>query len=428
MRSSSLLTLVLPPAAAKIEIDAMKHHVAVITQGSFATQIGKFRDNSVASVMYYRESEDPEEFFKEYDDTAESMKGMVKMVAMNCESFGVTCKNEWLAAKQTGDYKTPFIIVYPVNPWPAYKFEPKDGKLVSASLKKDLGRKIQDNSSMLDDDKYKEWITTDRSKPKVVLFSEKETVAVLFKALSSELVFKRTVAFGVCPKSKCPNTAAKENKNAKYPLIIMKRGDAAEISEVYKGEMNFEGIYTWINLFSESGMGDQVHSAGEKNKAPIEESKFWLAEDIPELTAKSHQDVCFRGGDGLCVIYCKEQGPITDEEVKMLTGLKAKFTSNVSDRGARWKWMWIDLSVEKNYKELFGLKEHPGVVVFNPHKRLRWTKTEEDSEAPATEPVIQALLDKILGGDARFTPVKGQKLPLWTIREEPKKPKDKEEL
>merc|ERR1719203_662485 len=158
--------------------------------------------------------------------------------------------------------------------------------------------------------------------------------------------------------------------------------------------------------------------AGKEDES-IEEAKPWLVQEVPELTSKSHNDVCFKG-EGLCVIYLKEGG-LSQEETDMLSGLSKKFTSQLSDRGAKMKWMWMDLAVEAAYKDLFEPAMLPSAVVFNPHKRLRFTKLDhgEDSEVKGDEQSITTLLDKVLGGDARFTMVKGQKLPSWAKRETP---------
>ena len=52
-------------------------------------------------------------------------------------------------------------------------------------------------------------------------------------------------------------------------------------------------------------------------------------------------------------------------------GCGARFTSQLDGRGTTFKWMWIDLKVETEFKDLFDAEMMPGVVVFNPHKRLR---------------------------------------------------------
>merc|ERR1711972_1229341 len=90
--------------------------------------------------------------------------------------------------------------------------------------------------------------------------------------------------------------------------------------------------------------------------------------------------------------------------------------------GARMKFMWIDLNVETEFKTLFDPAMLPSAVVFNPHKRLRFTKLDhgEENEVKGDEVGISNLLDKVLGGDARFKMVPGQKLPAWTKRDDAK--------
>mmetsp|Transcript_95126 Transcript_95126/g.213031 ORF Transcript_95126/g.213031 Transcript_95126/m.213031 type:complete len:93 (-) Transcript_95126:80-358(-) len=83
------------------------------------------------------------------------------------------------------------------------------------------------------------------------------------------------------------------------------------------------------------------------------------------------------------------------------------------------KWMWMNLQVETEFKALFEPSELPSAVVFNPHKRLRFTKLDhgEDGDVKGDEKGISNLMDKVLGGDARFKMVPGQKLPGWAKRE-----------
>merc|ERR1712176_976775 len=140
-------------------------------------------------------------------------------------------------------------------------------------------------------------------------------------------------------------------KVKKFPSVVMQRGAKAEIKEAYSGEMNFGALKDWVNLHSESGMGDKVSGAGAKEEVSIEEAKPWLVQEVPELTGKSQQDICFKG-EGLCVIYLKD-GAISAAETDMLSGLSKKFTSQLSDRGAKMKFMWMNLAEEPEYKKLF---------------------------------------------------------------------------
>merc|ERR1712187_795547 len=253
-----------------------------------------------------------------------------------------------------------------------------------------------------------------------ILFSNKKTVPTIWKALSSETVFKRTVKFGFATEEDKEIIA--KFKIKKYPSVLMQRGAKAEIKEDYKGEMKFLPLKEWVNLHSESGMGDKVQGGGgAKEEESSEEAKPWLVQEIPELTAKSQTDVCFKG-EGLCVIYLKK-GEITQVEIDMLKGLEKKFTSQLSDRGAKLRYMWMNLAIEGAYKDLFSPPMLPSAVVFNPHKRLRFTALDywEDNEIKGDVQSLEKLLDKVLGGDARFKMVPGQKMPAWAVRDDGKK-------
>merc|ERR1719181_2666856 len=316
-------------------------------------------------------------------------------------------------------------MIYPPNPMPAFMWE---GKMEKKALSGRLGKLVPDMSTVLTGETIDKFLTSDPTKPKVMLFSNKDKAPLMFKALSSEQVLRRTIKFGFVKEAE--SAIVSRFKVKKFPTLISVTGPKADQKEVYSGDINFISVHEWVNLRSESGMGDKVHGGGgAASEETIEEAKPWLVQEIPELTSKSHKDICFKG-EGLCVIYLKD-GPISGPETDFLTGLSKKFTSQLSDRGTKMKWMWMDLAIESAYKELFAPEQLPSAVVFNPHKRLRFTKLEhgEEGEVKGDEAGLANLVDKVLGGDARFTPVPGQKLPAWQVRETKKDAKkDKKEL
>jgi len=232
----------------------------------------------------------------------------------------------------------------------------------------------------------------------------------MWKALSTDTVFKRSVKFGFVTEE--DKDLVQRFKVTKFPTIIMLRGEKGTQQEKYTGALNYREIAAWANLHSESGMGDQVHSAAGKQEESIEEAKPWLIQEVPELTKASQGDICFKG-TGLCVIYLKD-GQLSQEETDMLTQQSKKFTSQLSGRGTTFKWMWMDLSIETAFKDLFNAQALPSAVVFNPHKRLRFASLEEGEKA--TPETFAKIMDKVLGGDARFKVVPGQKLPAFADR------------
>jgi len=401
---------------AKVKIEAMKHDIQEITGKNFDGVIAKFRDSQVSSLWFFKDDNAADEkFLDEYNKVAGDLKSMTKITAINC--------NEWAKFCDSNKIKeSPAIMIYPINPQPAFLYE---GKMESKAIGAKVSRLIPDFSHRVTNENVDTFMTTEATKPKVILFSNKKSPPTILKALSSETVFRRTIKFGFAIEDDVD--VVSKFKVKKFPSIVMIRGAKAEIKDPYKGEMNFMAIREWVNLHSESGMGDKVAGAGGKEEVSIEESKPWLVQEVPELTKKSQGDICFKG-EGLCVIYLKD-GHISPAETDMLSGLSKKFTSQLSDRGAKMKWMWMNAQLETKYKELFEPAMLPSAVVFNPHKRLRFTKLDhgEENEIKGDEKGLANLMDKVLGGDARFKMVPGQRLPEWAERpEEPKKETKKE--
>jgi len=384
----------------------MKHDIQLIQASNFDGVIGKFRDSAVSSLWFFNEDNKKDiAFLDEYNKVAGDLKGMAKVCAISCTDFPVFCKKNDIK-------ETPAVMLYPTNPIPAFLFQ---GKLETKPIAGKISKLLPDFTIKVTNENADTFLTTDSSKPKVLLFSNKNSPPTIWKALSSETVFKRTVKFGFVSQES--TEVVDKFKVKKFPAIFMRRGAKAEIKEEYKGEMTFTALKDWVNLHSESGSGFEVKGAGGQEEVSIEEAKPWLVQEVPELTGKSQQDICFKG-EGLCVIYLKD-GAIAQADTDMLEGLSKKFTSQLSDRGAKMKWMWLNLALEPAYKELFKPAQLPSAVVFNPHKRLRFASLDhgEEGEVKGDKAGITSLMDKVLGGDARFKMVPGQKLPAWAQRE-----------
>jgi len=398
-------------------IEAMEHDIQQITEKNFDGVIGKFRADSVAALWYFKDdNSDDKKFLNEFNTVAKDLKGMAKVTAINCNTNKNFCS-------KNGVTSTPKVQFYPVFPAPAFLWE---GKMDSKALAGKIAKMIPDLSTKLDKENVDSWLSSDASKPKVIIFSNKKNPPTILKALSSDTVYKRTAKFGFVTEDEAD--VCQKFKVKKFPSVIMHRKAGNEIKkETYSGEMNFLALSKWINPYMESGMGDKVASGkGGQEESSIEDDQPWLSQEIPELTGKSSNSICFKG-DGLCAIYLTD-GAASQSEIDMLTGMSKKYTSQVSGRGTKIKFMWLNLAVETAFKELFEPEKLPSAVIFNPHKRLRFTKMShgEDGSVKGDEKSISDLLDKVLGGDARFTNVKGQKLPAWALREAPKKGGKKE--
>lgn len=137
-------------------------------------------------------------------------------------------------------------------------------------------------------------------------------------------------------------------------------------------------------------------------------SRPWLSESIPYLSKESGNDICLKKDGVLCVIYALPNAASTDPAViQALENVNDAFTSKI-ERGITFNFMRLDVSAEEDFASVFNFEEGelPGLIVLNPGKKKRFLK----SEYPLTQQGATDTLDKILGGDARFKMVKGQKL------------------
>jgi len=304
-------------------------------------------------------------------------------------------------------------MIYPRLPFPPFIYA---GEIKKDTIQKELVRLLpSEHIRILDHAGIDTFQTTEMNLPKVLLISDKKSPPPIFKGLSNE--FRKEMHFGFVSAHGEGEADAKKLikkfKAKKFPALVVIEQGGKNVN-VYSGDMNYMDIHEWINrrreTFAKGGGFDHDvrHDTGAGKGTGT--GKPWLVQDLPQVNKASHMDVCFdsKAEKGLCVIYLKSGNELDQKETDLLLGLKEKFRSHLSDRGTTFRWMWMDLSTEVEYKKLFAPEKLPSVVVFNPHKRLRFTKNDN---AGAKESDITKLIDKILGGDARFTNVKGQKLP-----------------
>merc|ERR1719394_1612140 len=176
MLRASVFALSVYGIDAGVKIEAMKHDIQQITQTNFDGVIGKFRDSAVSSLWFFNgDSKADSSFLEEYNKVAGDLKGMAKICAISCTDWPVFCDKQ-------GIKETPAVMVYPTNPMPAFKYE---GKLEAKSVAAKVARFIPDFSVKLTKDDVDSFMTTDPSKPKLLLFSNKKMPPTIWKALSS---------------------------------------------------------------------------------------------------------------------------------------------------------------------------------------------------------------------------------------------------
>lgn len=120
---SVLLLLSLPAgaAAARPLIDPMKHDIGVVTQATWSGKVLKFRDTTVFSVLFYRPSDKESKTLidGEYDTFAKKMKGIVQVLAVDCDENPKLCKDNNAS-------QLPQIIIFPPFPLPPFPHQARN--------------------------------------------------------------------------------------------------------------------------------------------------------------------------------------------------------------------------------------------------------------------------------------------------------------
>lgn len=405
----------------RLTIDPMKHSVTPVTRSDFDAVISKFRDRQIAVVYYYKPDEsDSSRYFEAFNSVAADLRGMFKFAGVNCADQAKLCKDEGI----TSSSEFPVVMVYPLRPLPAEPLPREDLEKLNEDkgLRKTLYRLLSsEHVTTLSEDKLDNFVDSEDHLPRVILFSSKKSTPPLYKALSTE--FSKEMHFGFFPS---PSEAVLKRFKIKggesgLPKLILQESGHGKKTQTYDGDLNFSAIHEWINLrretFARGGGFDHTAATGgdggadgSKPTTPSKPIKPWLSQEIPEVYKQSHKDVCFKHDEGLCVIYLKEGSELSAEETSMLKSLK----SSTADESIKFRFMWMDMSTETEFKDLFKPESLPNVVIFNPHKRLRFTTPLEDAiESP--EPIAN-LIDKIVAGEGRFKMVPGQELPAFVDR------------
>lgn len=241
----------------------------------------------------------------------------------------------------------------------------------------------------------------------VELFDEKEgrTVPDDLADAAKHLELGDVAATARAPGSEEVSKKYEVNSFPSIKLFI--RGKA--YGDEFDGDRNAEASSSEIAAFARQKVKEAREEGALKEKGEVEELKSSRADRL-----------CFKA-EGVCAIYLAD-GKASSEEIGLLTKLKKKNMSKLSTganaRGTTFNWSWLDANAEPAFKALLNgdPPELPGMVIFNPHKRPRYFALEEGTTA--TEESMQNQLDKLLGGDARFKPAKGQKLPSFAGKEE----------
>ncbi|KAK1444602.1 hypothetical protein BgAZ_105080 [Babesia gibsoni] len=399
---AALLGLALSAAEASLLVDPMQHELQVGKDSTFVSKIMVARQTTATAAFFYTPSDGniKKLIDNELDVVCRELKGIYAIVAMDCsvKSHKSICESELGKG-----YTTPVLRVYPKLPIPAYNY---GGNMVKDAIKRELVKHVASVVHVIKPGKMPEFLGSFETMPKAVLFSDKPAPNYMFKALSTAMDKKLLLGFVNVTENADLKSQYKVNK---VPHLIVIKPDSKV--DRFSGTFDYQSMFEWLNVYSETFLLGSGYASpdgkGNKNKA-------WKFDQLPQLTLESHMDICFNKSHGFCVIYLSK-GDIAAKERQMLLDLSAQYKGQFVG-----KWMWMNVEVERDFaNELQIPGKLPSVVIFNPKKRLRYFLF--GGTDAVTKKDIESMLEKVLGGDARFTLVKGDKIPPFASMDEHRK-------
>ncbi|KAK2196612.1 bifunctional Thioredoxin-like superfamily/mRNA capping enzyme [Babesia duncani] len=378
-------------------VDFSKHDLHLATPQNFTSKVKVARNSKATAVFYCKPSDSKirQLIDKELNAAASDLKGIIDISVVDCSSD----PSAKLCSMELGqNWSTPVLRVYPKLPMPAYNFK---GPLERLKIRRELIRHVSCNVKKLDSKELPLFLSSYEVMPKVLYFGEEKEPSYKYCALS--IAFDKKLYLGYINVKEHPELQ-KQYKVKQTPQMIVIKTDTKV--DYYKGETKYSEMFEWLNVYAETFLlGGGYHDQGKGTN-----SKVWKFDPLPEINLESHMDLCFNKAHGFCIIYLSH-GTITGDMKNMLIEFSNRYKEELTG-----KWMWMNLDLQTEFASLFGNPRYDSIAIFNPKKRLRYVALQGDQ--PLERKDIETLIEKVLGGDARFTLIKGSLPSFALIKEE----------
>ncbi|KAJ3167779.1 protein disulfide isomerase (PDI) protein [Irineochytrium annulatum] len=300
----------------------------------------------------------------EYKKAAEKLKGLGKVVAIDCDDHKELCGQ------------------YGVNGFPTLKLFGADKKnpsdyqgartakgIVDAVIGK-IPNFVKPIGSSEKLKTLEDFLTVD-SKPKAILLSSKGKTPPLFKALSAE--FKKGLTFGEAKSSDADVTAILGE--AAPAVFVFENGSEKPVK--YEGEMKYAGLSPFLSKYAPAKKGKEGKDGGSEKaeKKPAEAPQEPFDPVVPEIKTQQNLEELCTNKAGVCVIALLTLEPDFEESVAahkadfdVVTKLKKKYY----DKKSPFNFTW--LNVIEHGKELirqFDISDiYPGFIAINAKKNV----------------------------------------------------------
>ncbi|KAJ3058417.1 protein disulfide isomerase (PDI) protein, partial [Quaeritorhiza haematococci] len=268
-------------------------------------------------------------FAPEYKKAAEKLKGLVKVVAVDCDSHRQLCG-------QYGIQGFPTVKVFQPNK----KGSPLDyqGPRTAAALVDFAVPKIASHVVLVGSKgkavSYEEFIAQEPSLPHVILASKKSATPALYKALSVE--YKNRMVLGEIRSSE-KETLSKLDASEFPSVYVIPKGEETPVK--YDGAMKHAALTKFFDKYAEPAkkkkVGKEEKKVKEEKKEKKEEKKAKKEKfdpTIPQVTTQSDLQTHCLSKHTLCIIAFIPLEPEFPESVTahnasltLLSSLKQKY-------------------------------------------------------------------------------------------------------
>jgi len=346
--------------------------------------------NHVKLIEFYTEScANCKSFVKEYKDLAKQLKGVIKVAAVNCDKEKKICAEY--------DVKTyPTLKVIPPGGFGVQDYSgERTAKAVYPWVMKFFSHFVEKVTA----DNVEAFLNKNAGKYKTLLFTDKPKTPLLWRGLSVDFLGKMTL--GEVKSSE--KAVCQRYKVSKFPtILVVKPGQKKPIK--YEDKIEHKELFEFINRYQETFAMENLAADEE-----IALKKPWLSEAIPEMTSQSANDICY-SGEAVCVIAFSKpgaDGKLEKSAYDTLMQSKAKYATG----NAKFAFMWVNFDRESSFSKSLGVESQPAIVALRTGKRTRYAKSENDFSSEG----VSSFLDRVLGGDVQYKPLKDGPPPLSPV-------------
>ncbi|KAJ3112051.1 protein disulfide isomerase (PDI) protein [Phlyctochytrium bullatum] len=298
----------------------------------------------------------------EYKKAAEKLRGLAKVVAIDCDAHRDLCG-------RYGIQGFPTLKVFGSDKKNVQDYTgPRTAKGIVDAVIPKIPSFVQlvgtkGKAKALDD------FLGEGDLNKVILVSQKDRTPPLFKALSAE--FYKRLTFGEVRSS---DSATTEKLNVtKYPAVIVFGKDDKKAT-VFEGEMKHASLIEFLSKYSAKIAAKDTKKAGEKQEKPKEEEKPAVFDPkIPEISTEDLlQEHCLKL-PGVCILSFHsleaeypESVEAHKQEIEVLTTVKKTFF----EKKGPYSFAWINIVKHgKNLVKQFDVSDSvPAVLAINSKK------------------------------------------------------------